>query len=84
MKINLLDHPLLTKIGEKYGRTPAQVSLRWGVQMGNSVLPKSTKAERVKENLQVSDFSLSDEDMSELEKLEQVSGWHNTLVFVSS
>ncbi|BBN17607.1 protein MpTPS-like1 [Marchantia polymorpha subsp. ruderalis] len=71
VKINLLDHPLLTKIGEKYGRTPAQVSLRWGVQMGNSVLPKSTKAERVKENLQVSDFSLSDEDMSELEKLEQ-------------
>ncbi|KAG6547120.1 hypothetical protein Mapa_011372 [Marchantia paleacea] len=71
VKINLLEHPLLTKIGKKYGRTPAQVSLRWGIQMGNSILPKSTKAERVKENFQVFDFSLSAEDMSELEKLEQ-------------
>ncbi|KAL3679861.1 hypothetical protein R1sor_022817 [Riccia sorocarpa] len=69
--VNLLEHPVLKKISEKLGKTPAQVSLRWGIQMGNSVLPKSTKPERVKENFDVFNFSLNDEDIAEIEKLEQ-------------
>ncbi|KAL3691348.1 hypothetical protein R1sor_004999 [Riccia sorocarpa] len=67
--VNLLEQPILKKISEKQGKTPAQVSLRWGIQIGNSVLPKSTRPERLKENFDV--FNLDDEDKAEIEKLEQ-------------
>ncbi|KAL3683839.1 hypothetical protein R1sor_001861 [Riccia sorocarpa] len=69
--VNLLEQPILKKISEKHGKTPAQVSLRWGIQMGNSVLPKSTRPERLKENFDVFNFYLDDEDKAEIEKLEQ-------------
>ncbi|KAL2623485.1 hypothetical protein R1flu_003690 [Riccia fluitans] len=70
--VNLLEQPVLKIFSEKIGKTPAQESLRWGIQMGNSVLQKSTRPERVKENFDVFNFALSKDDMAEIEKLEQV------------
>ena len=58
----LLDDPLLAELGERYGKTPAQVVLRWHVQLGNIVFPKSMRPERMRENIDVFDFALSDDD----------------------
>lgn len=56
--------PELTAIGAKYGKTAAQVVLRWNVQRGVSVLPKSVHVDRIKQNFDIWDFTLSDEDMA--------------------
>lgn len=65
------DNPVLIKIGEKYGKTAAQVMLRWNIQRGVIVIPKSTHKERMEENFDVFDFSLSDEDMAEISALDK-------------
>ena len=59
------------RISARLGHTPAQVLLRWGLQRGLVVLPKSTHRERISENARVFDFNLSDEDMKELDGLDQ-------------
>lgn len=69
-KYNIFSHPVLTKIGDKYGKTAAQVALRWNIQRGVSVIPKSTHKDRMQQNIDVWDFSLSDEDMAEIAKLD--------------
>lgn len=69
-KYNIFSHPVLTKIGEKYGKTAAQVALRWNIQRGASVIPKSTHKNRMQQNMDVWDFSLSDADMTEIAKLD--------------
>lgn len=58
------------EIGKKYGKTAAQVMLRWNIQNGVIVIPKSTHIERMKENLAVFDFSLSSEDMEKIDALD--------------
>lgn len=55
--------PDLTAIGKKYGKTAAQVALRWNVQRGFSIIPKSTHEERIKENLDIWDFALTEDEM---------------------
>ena len=67
----LFENPVLTAIGIKYGKTSAQVILRWHLQRGVVVIPKSTHLERMKENIDVFDFILSDEDMAEIAKLDK-------------
>lgn len=67
---NIFSHPVLTEIGKKYGKTAAQVALRWNIQRGVSVIPKSTHKERMEQNIDVWDFSLSDADMAEIAKLD--------------
>lgn len=69
-KHGIFTHPVLTEIGAKYGKTAAQVSLRWNVQRGVVIIPKSTHIERMKENLDIWDFSLSDDDMNAINKLD--------------
>jgi 2,5-diketo-D-gluconate reductase A len=64
----------ITEIAERHGRTPAQVLLRWAVQRGIPVIPKSTKRERLAENAQIFDFTLSDEDMQALDALDETGG----------
>ncbi len=66
----IFTHPVLTKIGEKYGKSAAQVALRWNVQRGVTVIPKSVHKERMEQNLTIWDFRLSDEDMAEISKLD--------------
>ncbi|MBA0726585.1 hypothetical protein Golax_002406, partial [Gossypium laxum] len=56
LKSDVLKHPILNMVAQKLGKTPAQVALRWGLQMGHSVLPKSTHEERIKENFNVFDW----------------------------
>ena len=60
----LLDDPLLGELAGKYGKSPAQVVLRWHVQLGNIVFPKSMHAERMRENVDVFDFELADDDVA--------------------
>ena len=67
---NVPDHPLLKEIGAKYGKTAAQVALKFLVQRGISVIPKSKHKERLLENIDLFDFSLSDEDMINIRKLD--------------
>lgn len=66
----IFTHPVLTKIGEKYGKSAAQVALRWNVQRGVVVIPKSVHKERMEQNMNIWDFSLSEEDMAEIAKLD--------------
>ena len=67
----LFTDPVLTAIGEKYGKSAAQVMLRWNLQRGVVVIPKSTHKERMEENLNVFDFSLSDDDMKAIASLDK-------------
>ena len=60
----VLADPVITDLARTYGRSPAQVVLRWHIQLGNIVFPKSTTPSRVKENFEIFDFELSDGDMS--------------------
>jgi diketogulonate reductase-like aldo/keto reductase len=69
-----LGDPTVAAIADRLGRTPAQVLLRWGIQRGTIVLPKSTHQERIEENAAVFDFTLSDEDLATLDGLDQTGG----------
>ena len=66
----IFTHPVLTKIGEKYGKSAAQVALRWNIQRGVTVIQKSVHKERMEQNMNVWDFQLSEEDMAEIGKLD--------------
>ena len=66
----IFTHPVLTAIGQKYGKSAAQVALRWNVQRGVVVIPKSIHKERIEQNMNIWDFQLSDEDMAEIAKLD--------------
>ncbi|HEV7941652.1 MAG TPA: aldo/keto reductase [Solirubrobacteraceae bacterium] len=74
-----LSDPVVGQIAERVGRTPAQVLLRWCVQQGIPVIPKSTHPERIKENAQIFDFTLSDEDVAALESLDATGGTERAL-----
>jgi 2,5-diketo-D-gluconate reductase A len=64
----------VTEIAARAGRTPAQVLLRWCLQHGAPIIPKSTHRERIEENAQVFDFTLTDEDMAALDGLDKTRG----------
>lgn len=64
----------VAKVAERVGRTPAQVLLRWSVQHDLVTLPKSTHRERIVENAQIFDFTLSDADMADLDSLDRTGG----------
>jgi diketogulonate reductase-like aldo/keto reductase len=66
----LLDNPAVTSVADAYGKTPAQVLIRWNVQLGNSVVYRSSKAERIAENLDVFDFELATEHLDALNALD--------------
>jgi diketogulonate reductase-like aldo/keto reductase len=65
-----LEDPVIGDIAKAHGKTPAQVMLRWGLQHGRSVIPKSTKPSRIKENIDVFDFELSTEELAAIDALE--------------
>ena len=68
-KHGIFTHPVLTEIGKKYGKTAAQVALRWNIQRGVVVIPKSVHLERIKANIDVFDFELTREDMDKISAL---------------
>ncbi|SFX13803.1 aldo/keto reductase [Ruminococcus sp. XPD3002] len=66
----IFTHPVLTEIGAKYGKTAAQIALKWNAQRGVSILPKSVHVERMEQNFDIWDFTLSDEDMHKIAELD--------------
>lgn len=68
----LFENEILEAIGNKYGKSTAQVMLRWAIQRGIVVIPKSTHYERMVENIDVFDFSLSDDDMKQIRSLDMI------------
>lgn len=67
---NIFQNPILTQIGQKYGKTAAQVALRWNIQRGVVVIPKSVHKDRIKQNFDVFDFALSQEDMEQIKSMD--------------
>ncbi len=74
---SLLSHPVLVGIAEKYGKNAGQVILRFEVQDGLIVLPKSTNPERIAGNLDIFDFELTAEEMEQIRALDQGKGHHD-------
>jgi diketogulonate reductase-like aldo/keto reductase len=67
----VLDDPTITEIAEAHDRTPGQVVLRWHLQLGNIVIPKSVTPERIQQNFDLFDFELSSEEMRQIEQLDR-------------
>lgn len=68
---SLMEEPIFVKLGEKYGKTPAQIILRWHTQMGFVVIPGSKNVAHIKDNLDILDFTLTDDEMNEIAKLDK-------------
>ncbi|BAT97191.1 hypothetical protein VIGAN_09056200 [Vigna angularis var. angularis] len=73
LKSDILKNPVVVETAEKLGKTPAQVALRWGLQSGHSVLPKSNTESRIKENFDVFDWSIPEELMAKFSQIKQAS-----------
>ena len=69
-KHGIFTHPVLTEIGAKYGRTAAQVALKWNAQRGVSIIPKSVHKERMEQNIDIWDFVLNNADMKQIDALD--------------
>ncbi len=67
----LLDNPTLVSIAQAHGKSPAQVAIRWSIQLGNVVIPRSADPERIKENIDVFNFELTDDEMSAIDGLDE-------------
>ena len=68
---SLLNEPVFAELGKKYGKTPAQVILRWHTQMGFAVIPGSKNVDHIRDNLEILDFELTEEEMEEIAKLDR-------------
>ena len=77
----VLDDPAVTAAATAHDRTPAQVVLRWGIQRGNSVIPKSTNPVRMRENLAATSFELTDTEMAAIDALDQGRRFNDPGVF---
>lgn len=73
----LLKDPTIVRIAEAHGKTPAQVILRWHIQEGFSVIPGSTKANHINENIQIFDFELTDDEMAAIRSLDKEQRFFN-------
>ncbi|KAH7435556.1 hypothetical protein KP509_06G069100 [Ceratopteris richardii] len=79
--VSALDDPVLQNIASKYNRTPAQIALRWGLQRNTIVIPKSSRLERLQENMAVFDFQLSEEDMQAIKGIDKKMRTNQPAVF---
>ena len=89
---SLINEPVFAELGKKYGKSPAQIILRWHTQMGFVVIPGSKNVDHIKDNLNILDFKLMDEEMARIaeldkneryyhrtdEQLKQFAGWRPT------
>jgi 2,5-diketo-D-gluconate reductase A len=66
----LLEHPTIAGVADAHDKTPAQVIIRWHLQIGNIVIPKSVNPERIVSNFDVFDFELSDDDLKSISSLD--------------
>ena len=70
---DVLADPVITVLSRRYGKTPAQIVLRWHVQLGNVVVPKSVTPSRIRENIDIFDFSLAADDMAAVRALDRAA-----------
>lgn len=83
--VRMPDHPTVTSIADKYDQTPAQVLVRWNLQLDNVVISRSSKPHRIAENLDVFDFELTDQDMDALSGLHDGTRiHHDPLIFTGT
>lgn len=89
---SLINEPVFAELGKKYGKSPAQIILRWHTQMGFVVIPGSKNVDHIKDNLNILDFKLTDEELAKIaeldkneryyhrtdEQLVQFAGWRPT------
>ncbi len=68
---SLINEPIFAELGKKYGKTPAQVILRWHTQMGFVVIPGSKNVDHIRDNLNILDYTLTDEEMARIAKLDK-------------
>ncbi|MCD7839096.1 MAG: aldo/keto reductase [Erysipelotrichaceae bacterium] len=68
---NLLNEPLFTKLAQKYHKTNVQIILRWHIQAGNVVFPKTTNPDHMKDNIDIFDFTLKDDEMEQIKSLDK-------------
>lgn len=71
--IEVLKDPILITVAQQLDKSPAQVALRWGLQMGHSVLPKSINENRLKENFDVFGWNIPDDSLAKLSEIQQAS-----------
>ena len=74
---SLIEEPVFKQLGEKYGKTSAQVILRWHTQMGFVVIPGSKNVAHIKDNLDILDFELTDDELKEIAKLDKGVRYYN-------
>jgi D-xylose reductase len=79
-----LEEPAVKEMAERHGKSAAQVLLRWGVQRDTCVVPKTTRVERLRENFNIFDFALSDEDMSAINALNRNRRFNDPGVFAEA
>lgn len=68
---SLIHEPLFTRLAEKYDKSNVQIILRWQIQAGNIVFPKSTNSQHLQENIDIFDFALTHEEMDEIRALDK-------------
>ena len=78
---SVLNEPVVCAMAERHGKTAAQIVLRWGVQRGTSVIPKTSRSERLVENLSIFDFELSDTEMTQVSQLDRNQRFNDPGVF---
>lgn len=81
---NVLNSAVVTEIAARHGKSPAQVVLRWGVQRGTAVIPKTSRVERLAENIDVFDFALSDDDMAAIAGMNRNRRFNDPGVFTEA
>lgn len=77
---NLINEPVFTKLAEKYGKTNAQIILRWHVQSGNVIFPGSRNPAHIRDNFNIFDFTLTDEEMAEIAKVNKNVRYYNATI----
>jgi D-xylose reductase len=78
---SVLEQDLIQTIAERHGKSPAQIVLRWGVQRQTAVIPKTSRVDRLRENIALYDFSLSDQEMSQITGLDRGQRFNDPGVF---
>merc|ERR1711920_651421 len=81
---SLMNYDAIKTIAGKHNKTPAQVLLRWGVQRGTTVIPKSVKAERQVENISIFDFEIAEDDMKVIDALDKNKRFNDPGVFAEA
>ena len=74
----LINEPLFTELAQKYGKSNVQIILRWHIQDGNIVIPRSKNAEHIRDNFDLFDFSLSDEEMAKIAAMDQKKRYYTS------